>query len=1229
MKNHFSKCPLQNIFTLFLFCLTLSSNSLFAAIVCDIDGNNLVDRNDLELIFQAKNRIAIQPFDQMDIDRNGIIDTNDVRSCVCVLSSTGDCEEIPNQTPIAKAGLDQTVILSNLSPISLDGNESSDFDGDTLNFFWNFQQRPENSQTKLSNANTVAPNFIPDQVGTYVLSLTVSDGFDGSSVDLVTVTVDFSLVQAIADINTTQSGSIVSGNIKNNDISGIGKTTIQTINQQGKTITFGEMFTTDSGGSFLIQADGNYTYTAPAFLENSFNEEFSYSIFDESNTNSSATLTITVDPVIKPNNSPFARPDSTNITAGGSAITGNLLQNDDLGDQPINLTPLAMSTSTESGGVFSLQNDGSYSYFPPQQLEETIQEILEYTITDMDREQSSSTLTITVKPQIQLPVARPDINNTRASGVAVSGNVLDNDELGTQLTLVSPIQTNFSTEQGGIFSLQNNGSYSYMPPESLETIVDEIFTYTIADSLNEISSSTLTITVKPENRIPVARPDEDNAITGSSAITGNVLINDDLGNPFTQLLGTVSNVQTSQGGVFTLTTDGSYTYLSPEMIIGNSTSGVFIERFDYGIKDIDDEISNSTLTITVSLPNKIPLARPDTDNAIEGTAAITGNVLTNDDLGNEKTLASPVGTIISQQGGSFTFLETGDYSYIPPTSISGVITEIFAYTITDKDNEMSSSTLSITVSPLPLTPLARPDTNSITAGSIAITGDVLANDDLGNTPTEATKIDISSTPHGGILSIEKNGSYIYTPPASISGVVIEVFTYTITDNDKEMSSSTLSIIVNPIPLIPLARPDTNSVIVGETITGNVLNNDDLGTEKTLVTPITITDFETGRIFSLEENGDYSYDALASNNGDRVDTFTFTYTITDRKDKTSSSTLSITINPIPLTPFARPDINSVTAGSVVITDNVLTNDDLGTIPTEATKINISSTPNGGSLNISENGKYNYTPPLAVSGVVTDIFTYTITDDNGKTSSSTLSISIIPRCTAIDDTSKVMAGGVFLSPDPESSLTFFPNTVSGNVLENDDFCSSSSVTVSPILPTPDRFGRVPLGGEETVLGGLITLQSDGSYFYSAPPSGSITSEQQDRITYTITDNAENKSSATLTITVKPQLLALPDSNSNEENFSVIIKGDALDNDKLGTLPTQVTAFSLLKNKAKFEILSNGKYTYDPSTFVFSSNAIVTPSSIKEDVMFNYIITDSDRDTSTSVITIAISDTNVIID
>jgi hypothetical protein len=97
-----------------------------------------------------------------------------VLAFLVLVLTAGQCNGAPNRPPAADAGEDRTVAVGEL--VTLDGSASSDPDGDALSFSWELETVPVGSTALLRDAGTPAPSFSPDVAGSYVATLTVSDG---------------------------------------------------------------------------------------------------------------------------------------------------------------------------------------------------------------------------------------------------------------------------------------------------------------------------------------------------------------------------------------------------------------------------------------------------------------------------------------------------------------------------------------------------------------------------------------------------------------------------------------------------------------------------------------------------------------------------------------------------------------------------------------------------------------------------------------------------------------------------------------------------------------------------------------------------------------------------------------------------------------------------------------------------------------------------------------------
>ena len=139
-------------------------------------------------------------FNLADTDGDGDVDHTDLQFVVDHLGETG-FPTGDNVAPIAEAGPDQTVPVGETT--HLDGSGSTDDDGDPLSFQWTFTSLPTGSGGALSDPTAVAPTFVVDIVGTYVVQLIVNDGTVDSAPDIVTITTANS--PPVADAGPDQS----------------------------------------------------------------------------------------------------------------------------------------------------------------------------------------------------------------------------------------------------------------------------------------------------------------------------------------------------------------------------------------------------------------------------------------------------------------------------------------------------------------------------------------------------------------------------------------------------------------------------------------------------------------------------------------------------------------------------------------------------------------------------------------------------------------------------------------------------------------------------------------------------------------------------------------------------------------------------------------------------------------------------------------------------------------
>lgn len=125
---------------------------------------------------------------QLYLDREGVweLELTVSDGVVSAQDTVQVVAESANGAPVANAGTDQVVYTGTL--VKLDGTMSTDPDGNTLTYAWNFASRPSGSGAALSSTTDSRPTFVPDVAGNYVVQLTVNDGAMSGGPDSVLIT---------------------------------------------------------------------------------------------------------------------------------------------------------------------------------------------------------------------------------------------------------------------------------------------------------------------------------------------------------------------------------------------------------------------------------------------------------------------------------------------------------------------------------------------------------------------------------------------------------------------------------------------------------------------------------------------------------------------------------------------------------------------------------------------------------------------------------------------------------------------------------------------------------------------------------------------------------------------------------------------------------------------------------------------------------------------------------
>jgi VCBS repeat-containing protein len=438
----------------------------------------------------------------------------------------------------------------------------------------------------------------------------------------------------------------------------------------------------------------------------------------------------------------------------------------------------------------------------------------------------------------------------------------------------------------------------------------DTFTVTVSDGKGGTATQTVTVTITPVNDAPVGVAATNTATEDGAVVTGKLAATDVDGDTLTYTL----NAPVTG---LTLNADGSYSFdpASYDSLAAGATQAVVA---NYTVSDGKGGTATSTLTITVTGINDVPVATAATNTATEDGAVVTGQLVATDaDAGATLTYAisgtAPAGLTINANG-SYSF-DPGSYDSIP----AGVVQDVVAtYTVTDDKGASSNSTLTIKVTGVNDAPtVAATQTVAGTEDqpvTVTVAGADVDGDTLTYTAGAATK--------GVVTAGSTAGSFIYTPNANANGT--DTFTVTVSDGKGGTATQTVTVNIAAVNDAPVAVDDAFTVAEDTALSGNVALNDTDVDGDTLTfalsgaAPAGLT-FNPNGTFSFNAD-DPSYDSIAAGSTRVV---TFNYTVSDGHGGSDTGTASITItgaNDAPvLTSATTGNFNeNIAAGSTVYT-----------------------------------------------------------------------------------------------------------------------------------------------------------------------------------------------------------------------------------------------------------------------------------------------------------------------
>jgi large repetitive protein len=779
-----------------------------------------------------------------------------------------------------------------------------------------------------------------------------------------------------------------------------------------------------------VTCTAKVTYTPNANFNGT--DSFTFKVNDGSLDSTAATVTINIGAVADlpvANNQTTSTPEDTlkTVTLSGIDVDGH------------NLT-FSIVTGSANGGLLSAISGttcqppdvngavtctANVDYTPASNFTSPPDDTFTFKVNNTVADSAPGTVTITVTSVNDPPVAadKPGITTPEDTAKVITLSATDVDTTAPALTfsvVLGPTGGSLSAIPPATCVPAGSGQsctadVTYTPTANVNGA--DSFTYKANDGASDSNTATVSITVGPVNDAPTATPQSGLTTPEATAL------------PIT-LAGT--DVETAPANLTFLVTvnplHGSVTGTPPNVTYTPSANYVGPDSFQFTATDRGDPDNCGAPSATC--------AAPLTSAAATISITVTCPTITVNGTIPDLFLNQVMATATFTQAGSpgtITWSQTGLPPGVNINSSTGDVTGTptasgsFSVTITATDGAGCSGAKMLTV--LVKAPPGINSANSYTkqiatALSFMVT---TTGPPTGGFPTAA----ITQAPTGGqtgfpgTVTFSDNGNGTASLGGSVNTGGAQTYTTTITANNgvNPPATQAFSLIIT-CPAITVTRNGGGSFPAGMF---NVAYNGESVTASGGSGSYTFA-VATGSLptnLSLASNG-----TISSGPPSQTGTFLFTVTATDSTGCTGTSAqLSIEIKPV-----AGPDtyndlVNNteavVTGGTttspstpfVPLSGFVIANDTpLGGVTAVAATV---TTTQNGSVAIAADGSFKYTPPVTVSALASDTFTYTISSNTGgtatpATATGTVTLNLANRVWYVDPNLGVNGNGQSQSP-----------------------------------------------------------------------------------------------------------------------------------------------------------------------------------------------------------------------
>ncbi|MCU7835732.1 MAG: tandem-95 repeat protein [gamma proteobacterium symbiont of Taylorina sp.] len=550
------------------------------------------------------------------------------------------------------------------------------------------------------------------------------------------------------------------------------------------------LVTSTQHGILHLGKNGNFNYNPDKDYVGI--DSFTYKASDGHLDGNTATVVIRISAV---NHAPIAMDDSYSIAQDSLLDVSKkigLLNNDS--DTDGNILHSLLVTQPKHGSLH-MSLDGSYTYKPTSGYTGT--DSFTYIANDSHLDSNVATVYINIHSVNHAPIATADSYTMPQNGVlSISAKGIlknDFDVDGNHLSVIVK-------SQPGHGSLHQNldGSFTYTPNLGFTGI--DSYTYVATDGSLNSNIATVSFHVNHINKAPISISDQYSTpknIVLQVDKTNGVLNNDS--DPEANTLST-RLVTTTQHGTLHLGINGDFSYNPDKDYVG-------VDSFTYKANDSQLDGNTVNVTITVNTTNLAPIAIDDAYSVAQDSlldVSTKKGLLDNDSDPDGDILKALIVTQATH--GNLHILLNGSFSYNPTAGYTGI--DSFTYKANDGHLDSNIATVNITIRSTNRAPIVTASnyiTDQNSTLQIVNLG-VLSN--ATDPDGDQLVAQLVHTTKYGILHLNLDGSFTYTPNPITNGVQHKQDTFSFVAFDGNLKSNVAIVTINitatnsvPIPTL--------------------------------------------------------------------------------------------------------------------------------------------------------------------------------------------------------------------------------------------------------------------------------------------------------------------------------------------------------------------------------------------------------------------------------------------